>query len=437
MKYLTGFRKLAIISLLAVILIGMCSIKPASAATTGFTITMDCNGGIYSGKSIYTTTIYVSQDYGLVIKAVPTRSGYAFDGWYSAKSGGVKADATHQYSKVYAHWLSTIVLDANGGTIASTSSKTYSYKNSNEYQGIFSSKAAKENYVFGGWYEDKAGTVKATATKQYKSGTRLYAKWVANPKFAAISSRFNNSDNTNHIDRNFYSVCSGAGRCAYNYGHVARPGYYDINHSGIVGSMCTDAAICELMNRALAADGLLSGSCFFDIKDILAVNVSSSANKTKVGDILKTCAIDKHNSLRIALPYSLQAARSNSGKTNGELIDEKVNNLNGIKFKSNYFGVKGYIQKEYTFVLEKVSGLTKERLMTILNQHPEGLYVRYNGHSFVVSRYDDAGNLYYIDNGNSYILECNYSGILKASKDASGSEKNLISGICQVGYIKR
>lgn len=134
MKILTKLGNASMICLLAILLIGVCSSKPVSAAATATKITMNCNGGAVQGKSVYTTTIYTTAEYGSAINYVkPTRTGYIFDGWYSAANGGTKADTSHVYTNVYAHWILKITGNKNGGGVTAI----LETKNSSGSTGLF------------------------------------------------------------------------------------------------------------------------------------------------------------------------------------------------------------------------------------------------------------------------------------------------------------
>ena len=79
------------------------------------TVTLDSNGGVCGIPAI---TAYLGEPYGVL--PIPTRTGYTFDGWYTAASGGtivtenttVTVTADHT---LYAHWKKTFILgDADG-----------------------------------------------------------------------------------------------------------------------------------------------------------------------------------------------------------------------------------------------------------------------------------------------------------------------------------
>jgi uncharacterized repeat protein (TIGR02543 family) len=80
--------------------------KPDNAklATTA-KVTFNANGGKVSGKTKIVKSVKQGAKLGKL--KVPTRKGYAFQGWYTKKSGGKKIHSTTKITKnitYYAHW---------------------------------------------------------------------------------------------------------------------------------------------------------------------------------------------------------------------------------------------------------------------------------------------------------------------------------------------
>ncbi len=68
-----------------------------------FTVTFNANGGTLAGETTRTT----DADGRLLTLPVPTRSGYDFQGWFTAADGGDRIMSDHVYTKdttLYAHW---------------------------------------------------------------------------------------------------------------------------------------------------------------------------------------------------------------------------------------------------------------------------------------------------------------------------------------------
>ncbi|MBR3137621.1 MAG: InlB B-repeat-containing protein, partial [Clostridia bacterium] len=142
-------------------------------------ISFNPNGGTVSPT---TKTVTYGQAYGTL--PTPTRSGYTFDGWYTAKTGGKKVTAstvcyaTGDYT-LYARWTSvrtyTVTLNPNGGTCG-TGSKTVTYGQAYGTMPV----PTRKGYTFAGWWTAKTGGKKVTAsTICYASGNyTLYARWT-------------------------------------------------------------------------------------------------------------------------------------------------------------------------------------------------------------------------------------------------------------------
>jgi uncharacterized repeat protein (TIGR02543 family) len=92
----------------------------------GITVTFDANGGTLTGTGLFAGTTG-----GTYVKpADPERSGYTFDGWYTATAGGTQAASFGTYPAAsvtyYAHWNAntvTVKLDPNGGKIGDSADK--------------------------------------------------------------------------------------------------------------------------------------------------------------------------------------------------------------------------------------------------------------------------------------------------------------------------
>ncbi|MBR3135723.1 MAG: leucine-rich repeat protein [Clostridia bacterium] len=146
-----------------------------------YTVTLNPNGGTVSPT---TKTVTYGQAYGAL--PTPTRSGYTFLGWWTAKeTGGKQVTATTvcyasgNYT-LYASWKAgqtyTVTLNANGGTCG-TSTKTVTYGTAYGTMPV----PKRLGYTFAGWWTVKdAGGKKVTAsTICYATGNyTLYARWT-------------------------------------------------------------------------------------------------------------------------------------------------------------------------------------------------------------------------------------------------------------------
>lgn len=156
----------------------------ATAGKTSQTVTFNANGGTVSKKSL---TIKVGAAVGSLPK--PTRKGYVFAGWFTAKSGGSKVSATTKISKnvtLYAHWAKPkykVAFYANGGT-GKMSVQTFKYGKAKK---LSANKFKRYFFTFKGWAKSKAlakkGKVAYKNKKKVKNliitgkTVKLYAVW--------------------------------------------------------------------------------------------------------------------------------------------------------------------------------------------------------------------------------------------------------------------
>ena len=151
-----------------------------SAAKASYTVTFDSNGGSAVKAQAVRNGAKASKP------ASPTKSGYAFKGWYSDKSltkaydfnSTVKSNLT-----LYAKWEAnkyTVTFVSNGGTSVAKQTVAYGSKTSKP------SDPAKSGYVFKGWYTDKSLTKAYNFSSAVKSNLTLYAKWATESQPYAI-----------------------------------------------------------------------------------------------------------------------------------------------------------------------------------------------------------------------------------------------------------
>lgn len=150
-------------------------------AATGFTITLDANGGTLSGEATLTTVD------GKATLPTPTRTGYTFKGWaekatptvvkYTAEAvaaGEITFDADAELVAVWEEVPAgefTITLDANGGTVSSTSLTTSGGK-------ATLPTPTQNGYTFKGWAEKATPT-----TVKYQAGEQTF---TANAELVAV-----------------------------------------------------------------------------------------------------------------------------------------------------------------------------------------------------------------------------------------------------------
>ena len=164
----------------------------ATWTAKSYTVTFDRQGG--SGGSSSATAVYGS---AMPSITVPTRTGYSFGGYYTAKNGGgmqyytASGASARNWDKtsattLYAKWTAktyTLTFDANGGTHSSsvqTATATYG--------GVLPNcvpAPTNDDWAFSGWASDQAGTslwygpdgTKLLPAYTTAADTTLYAVW--------------------------------------------------------------------------------------------------------------------------------------------------------------------------------------------------------------------------------------------------------------------
>jgi uncharacterized repeat protein (TIGR02543 family) len=167
-------RNLIFLSLLilGVFLITGCWLIPSPT----YTVTFDSQGG--SAVDLQTV-----ERGGLVIEpTAPTRTGYAFSGWYE-ESGCTNAwdfntDTVTSDVTLYAKWATntyTVTFDSQGGSTVSSQTVAHGGKVTEPTAPIWA------GHTFGGWYEE-SGCTNAWDfnTDTVTSDVTLYAKWATN-----------------------------------------------------------------------------------------------------------------------------------------------------------------------------------------------------------------------------------------------------------------
>ena len=162
-----------------------------------YTLTYDANGGTVSPTS---KEILYDGAYGTL--PTPTREGYAFDGWYTASSGGteVTASTVHKSTSnvtIYAHWSIRnfiVTYNGNGGT-PSRASDDIVFNQSTALP-----TATRTGYRFLGWYTASSGGTRIGGegdSYTVKADVTLYAQWI---KTYVVSFRFNGGSTADYSE---------------------------------------------------------------------------------------------------------------------------------------------------------------------------------------------------------------------------------------------
>lgn len=143
-----------------------------------YKVTFDANGGSTPTAS---KTVTYNNTYGTL--PTPTKDGYTFSGWYTAKSGGTKITADTKVTitadqTLYAQWKKIyyeVTFDANGGE-CSTALLTVFYNGTYDELPV----PTRTGYKFAGWYTAKDGGALVENDSVHKSLSNivLYAHWT-------------------------------------------------------------------------------------------------------------------------------------------------------------------------------------------------------------------------------------------------------------------
>ena len=145
-------------------------------SVNAYTLAFDGNSGKASESS---RKVQYGSQYGTLPTA--TRTGYAFQGWYTARSGGsqVSSSTTMEAANttVYAHWTVntyTVSFDSNGGSAVASQSVRYGSKATQPTD------PTRTGHTFQGWYTARSGGSKYDFNQTVTGDVTLYAHWSVN-----------------------------------------------------------------------------------------------------------------------------------------------------------------------------------------------------------------------------------------------------------------
>ena len=156
-------------------------------AFTYVTVSFDSTGG----SAVSAKTVTVGQSYGTL--GTPTRSGFSFDGWFTASSGGTQVFSTSTVTNssnhtLYARWTQNVVnvtvsFDSTGGS--SVSAKTVTVGSTYGTLGT----PTRSGFSFNGWFTASSGgsQVTSSTTVTNSSNHTLYARWTQNVVTVTVS----------------------------------------------------------------------------------------------------------------------------------------------------------------------------------------------------------------------------------------------------------
>lgn len=145
-----------------------------------YTVSFNTDGVGTAPPSI---TVTFDDTYGVTAPTVPT--GYVFDGWYTAQTGGTLIEAATTVSTasnimLYARWKVIVTLDANGGSSVDPLVIPRGSSLGDNYSKLDEIKPTREHYKFDGWTrtKDSDDYVVAAENDPITEPLTLYAHWT-------------------------------------------------------------------------------------------------------------------------------------------------------------------------------------------------------------------------------------------------------------------
>jgi uncharacterized repeat protein (TIGR02543 family) len=152
-------------------------------SANSYTVYWDATGGSVSPS--YNTLLYGTN---VTFPQTPSKTGYTFDGWYDAATGGVKFTVLTMPvggKTLYAHWVElpkyTVTFNKNGGTTEANPTSLAITQNTTIVN--WPNPPTKTGYSFVEWADtpsESGGTSYNSSTK-ITAAVTLYARWHLNP----------------------------------------------------------------------------------------------------------------------------------------------------------------------------------------------------------------------------------------------------------------
>ena len=168
--------------------------------STTYTVTFNANGGTVSPANATTGT-----DGKLTSLPTPARTGYTFNGWFTAATGGTAVNTNTVFTQnttIYARWTAnasayTITFNANGGTVSPTTATTGT-------NGRLTSlpTPARTGYTFNGWFTAATGGNAVNTNTVFTQNTTIYAQWTASTYTVTFNSNNGGANVTETVNYN-------------------------------------------------------------------------------------------------------------------------------------------------------------------------------------------------------------------------------------------
>ena len=262
-------------------------------AVNTYTVTFNANGGTTSPT--WKTVAYDST-YGTL--PVPGRTGYSFDGWYTAATGGTKVTAesskdTASDQTLYAHWTVntyTVSYNGNGSTGGSTAESSHTYDTA---KALTTNGFTKTGYTFVGWATSSSGPVVYVDKESVKNlssvnqaTVTLYAKWAVNSYSVTLNTN-GGVINSGNVTSYVYGVGATLPSSLSRPGWVFSGWYTDSSYSG---SKVTSITSSDYGNKTYYAKWTLGYVTLYSKEIIIAKspmykdNIGSATAGSPIGD---------------------------------------------------------------------------------------------------------------------------------------------------------
>jgi uncharacterized repeat protein (TIGR02543 family) len=176
-----------------------CEVEMLNDATP-YKVTFNYQGAT-GGNSAVDKTVYKGKTYGEL--PTPTRTGWSFNGWYTASTGGTKITSTDIVNIsanqiLYAQWIGnpfTVIFDYQGAT-GGNGTPNKPVTNGGVYGELPT--PTRTNYNFTGWYTATTGgsPITAASTVNLTANQTLYARWTPVVDNSALNTRINTIGST-------------------------------------------------------------------------------------------------------------------------------------------------------------------------------------------------------------------------------------------------
>ena len=248
-----------------------------------YTLTFDANGG---STTETTRKVQYGNQYGTL--PTPTRTGYTFSGWYTAKNGGSQATQTTTMgaanTTLYAHWTIksyAVTFDANGGSAVASQKVQHGSKATSP------ANPTRTGYTFSGWYTARNGGTKYDFNQTVTGDITLYAHWTVNTYTLTFDTNGGSTTETTRKVQygNPYGTMPTATRKGYTFDgwFTAKTGGSQVSANTIMGAGNTTVYAHWIANTYTAAFDANGGSSVASQKVKYDSRIIQPADPTRTG----------------------------------------------------------------------------------------------------------------------------------------------------------